>query len=312
MVKQSIFASAVLVAALSGAAHAQVAQAPRPPAKAAEPATPAQPGAAQLVGIDDRGARDTRDRLRVVLQQYPPSVRQVLRIDPSLLSRPDYLATYPALAAFLAQHPEVAHNPAFFVGDANGIFMGDPQPQDAKIEALRTSRSIGDDAMAVAIVFIITFALAGVVRTLLEQRRWHRAARMQMDVQTKLIDRFSGTDELLAYVQSPASRALTELQAPGVSAAQGTPFPMGAPLGRIFWSLQAGIVLAAAGIGLMLVGGRVTFDELGQPLSGLGILALAVGAGFVVSAGVSYLISHRLGLVAPATPPDFHREAPGA
>jgi hypothetical protein len=44
----------------------------------------------------------------------------------------------------------------------------------------------------------------------------------------------------------------------------------------------------------------------------MGILALTVGVGFVVSAGVSYLISHRLGLVTHATPPDFHREAPGA
>ena len=50
---------------------------------------------------DDRGARETRDWFRKVLEQYPPSVRDVLRIDTSLLSRPDYLATYPALAAFL-------------------------------------------------------------------------------------------------------------------------------------------------------------------------------------------------------------------
>ena len=38
-------------------------------------------------------------------------MREVLQLDPTLLWRADYLATYPGLAAFLEQHPEVAHNP---------------------------------------------------------------------------------------------------------------------------------------------------------------------------------------------------------
>ena len=50
--------------------------------------------------IEDQSARDTRQRLREVLDQYPPSVGQVLRLDPSLMMRPDYLAPYPALANF--------------------------------------------------------------------------------------------------------------------------------------------------------------------------------------------------------------------
>jgi len=67
---------------------------------------------------DTRDARETRDRLRNVLDQYPPSVREVLRIDPTLMSHEYFLATYPVLAAFLRQHPEVAHNPTFFVGES--------------------------------------------------------------------------------------------------------------------------------------------------------------------------------------------------
>ena len=62
----------------------------------------------------NRDARETRDRLNDIFNQYPPSVREVLRIDPTLLYRPDYLATYPVLAAFLEQHPEIAHNPGIF------------------------------------------------------------------------------------------------------------------------------------------------------------------------------------------------------
>ena len=64
-----------------------------------------------------RDARETRERLSEVLEQHPPSVREVLRIDPTLLYNENYLTTYPALAAFLQQHPEVGHNPSFFIGE---------------------------------------------------------------------------------------------------------------------------------------------------------------------------------------------------
>jgi hypothetical protein len=333
MTKSAILAGVLIVAGLAGAAEAaapgkydaaykQPARAQQTPG-AAQPRKPPPPGVAPAAPVaplppfptteDDRGARETRDRLRKLLDQYPPSVRQVLRIDTSLLSRPDYLATYPALAAFLAQHPEVVHNPAYFVGDASGVFT-DGRPPDSTSEAIRAWRNFTDDAMAIGIVSVITFALAGIIRTLLEQRRWQRAARIQVDMQNKLIDRFSGGDELLTYLQSPAGRGLADLQAAGAGAAvRGSLAAMSldAPLGRILWSLQTGVVLAAAGTGLFFVGERFG-DGISQPLSGLGIIALAVGLGFIISAGVSYFISHRLGLVVPATPPDFRREAPGA
>jgi hypothetical protein len=317
--KTSLCAGAVLLAALSGAAEAapskqglpRAAAQPGRPTPPAPPAGPTAPTRADIVPFgDDRGANETRDQLRRILDQYPPTLHYVLRLDPSLLSRPDYLAPYPALDAFLRQHPEVAHNPSYFIGDAN-LVRGNPAPSDPKSEAIRAWRSFADMIPVVAIVFIITSALAGLIRTLVEQRRWQRAARMEMDLQNKLIDRFSGSNELLAYMQSPAGAGLAQLHAPPPLSG-AAPRVMDAPLGRIFWSLQAGIVLAAAGIGLLFVGARITFDELSQPLAGMGILALTVGVGFVVSAGVSYLISHRLGLVTPATPPDFHREAPGA
>ena len=126
---------------------------------------------------DDRGARDTREWFRKVMDQYPPSVREVLRLDTSLLSRPDYLATYPALAAFLEQHPEVAHNPAYFVGTPDT--QREEGPQAATLEAIRGWRDFGQFLGVIGVVFIITSALAGVIRTLIDQRRWQRAAAAQ-------------------------------------------------------------------------------------------------------------------------------------
>src|SRR5262245_585638 len=78
--------------------------------------------------IDEQKATETREQLRQILDQYPPSVRQVLRCDPSLLTRQEYMATYPTLAAYVAQHPEVAHNTAYFIAGACGS-PGYAEPQ---------------------------------------------------------------------------------------------------------------------------------------------------------------------------------------
>jgi hypothetical protein len=77
--------------------------------------------------------------------------------------------------------------------------------------------------------------------------------------------------------------------------AEAGPRPLGAPVSRILWSFQAGIVLAVAGIGLVFVSGRV-IDEVGQGFSVLGVLAIAVGIGFILSGVAAWLISRRMGL----------------
>jgi len=88
--------------------------------------------------------------------------------------------------------------------------------------------------------------------------------------------------------------------------------PMDAPASRIFWPLQTGIVVTAAGIGLSFMGRRMGITELNEPISGVGALVVAIGLGFVVSAAASFLLSHRLGLVPASTRPDLGRGTPDA
>src|SRR5215207_6438497 len=113
----------VLVVAAVVSAPVQISGQGPEPARAPRPAPAVQPAPAAtapeppIYENDRRNADQTRDRLRQVIQQYSPSLFQVLRHDPSLLLNTDYLANYPGLAAFLQQHPEVGHNPGFFVGD---------------------------------------------------------------------------------------------------------------------------------------------------------------------------------------------------
>ena len=119
----------VLVAGLSMAPSVVQAQAgapqrpatPSAPLKPSPPqtpaATPAQSSPNVAMSRDARRAGDTQPVATKSSISIPPSVREVLRIDPTLLYRADYIGNYPVLAAFLQQHPEMAHNPAFFIGE---------------------------------------------------------------------------------------------------------------------------------------------------------------------------------------------------
>jgi hypothetical protein len=66
----------------------------------------------------------------------------------------------------------------------------------------------------------------------------------------------------------------------------------------MLFSIQAGIGLALAGTGLNFVS-RSVAEDVAQPLYVVGVLALSVGVGFILSAGIAYVMSQRLGLLNP-------------
>jgi hypothetical protein len=296
----------VTVAAASEARQVQPAQPARPAVPVAPrpqpPAGPPQSSPSFMMEATD--ARETQERLREVFNQYPPSVREVLRIDPTLLYRADYLATYPMLAAFLDQHPEIAHNPGFFLGEWRA-----PEQNTPTGEAFREVGRMFENLTIVLIVATITVGIVFLIRTAIEHRRWQRTIRAQTELNTKLIDRFSSSDELLAYLQSPAGKTLIE---PAVVPQLGPrAMPMNAPLSRIFWSLQSGIVVSTLGTGLIFVSRGVATDEFAQTLYGVGIVVLTIGLGFAISAAVSYVLSQRLGLIRSLSA-GYNSEVPGA
>ena len=277
----------MLTAALPAAGAAgQAKQVPARPVEAAAAPAP----------VDEQSARDTRERLREIFNQYPPSVAQVLRLDPSLLTKPDYLATYPTLAAYLAQHPEVAHNPVFFIGGLGG------QPySDGRTKAMEAIENvfIGLEVLLGVVTAIIT--LAWLIRSAIEHRRWLRATKIQTDAHTKIVDRLTSNEDLLAYMQSTTGQRFLSASLGAPSGVEAAPPIVGAPLNRILWSVQAGIVLAAAGAGLWFAKNGV-IEEAAQPLQVVAILAIALGIGFVASAFASYALSRQLGLVQPYVP----------
>lgn len=287
----------ILLASLPAAGAAAQ---PRPaaPARPEAPARPARPEAAAPVipaAVDAQSARDTRDRLREILEQYPPSVGQVLRLDPSLLTKADYLELYPKLAGYLAQHPEVAHNPVFFIGGSSGP----QQYSDTRTAAMRAIESVFEGLEVLIGLMTAMLTMAWLARAVIEHRRWLRATKIQVDAHTKIVDRLSSNDDLLAYMQSATGQRFLTASL-GSGAADPAPH-VGAPFNRILWSVQAGIVIAAGGLGLWFAKNGV-IDEVGQPMQVLAILAIALGIGFVASAFASYALSRQLGLVQPQTP----------
>lgn len=273
-------------------AQAQPATSSRPASARPAPEAPAPPAPATAAPLQPYDANETREQLGNILRQYPPSVADVLRIDPSMLSNQDYLSTYPTLAAFLAQHPEVARNPAFFVGTERGRDWNDNTPQAA---ALEMWRNLIDGIQVFAVILVITGALAWLVKTLVDYRRWLRISRVQTEVHTKLLDRFASSEELLSYIQTPAGRRFLE-SSPIPLDAESRP-ALSAPLGRILWSIQIGLVLASGGCGLLYIGNRQASSYTAEPLLAIGALGIALGVGFVASAIISYLLSSRLGLL---------------
>jgi hypothetical protein len=268
-----------------------------------------QDAAPPQVFVDQsQDARETRESLEELVKKLPPAVGRVLRTDPSLLGNEAYLSTYPALAAFLKQHPEVRSSPGFFFEHIGPMeFYSPSQPESRESQAIRVWREL-IQAFAIGGVFlVVTGALIWIIRTLVEYRRWHRTSKVHTEVHNKLMDRFTANEDLLAYMQTPSARRFLESAPLSLDAPAR---PVGAPLSRILWSVQVGVVLFAGGLGLLFVSNRV-IDEVAQPLFAIGVLALAVGAGFVVSAGASFLLSRRLGLFEPAVPPRGHAENTG-
>jgi hypothetical protein len=285
--------SAVLVTgalALSGAASTAVAQTAGQPQRASRQAEPAAQAAPAL----NLNATETRRDFYKVLDQYPPGLGRILRLDPSLMLNPNYMASYPQVAAFIAQYPDVPRNPGFYLEryDGNYSFSQPPDPRRAAIEMWENVLAFFG---AFAVFCVVTFSLFALIKYIVEYRRWNRVSKVNAEVHNKILDRFASNEEMLAYIDSPAGRRFLEAT-PIAPSASSSPRSVAAPFGRILWSVQLGILLVFVAAGLYIISGRV-IDEVQELMLGLSIIGFCLGLGFVLSAAASYLLARRLGLL---------------
>ncbi len=264
-----------------------------PPAQGV-PGGRAVAGAVAPVAPDfQQDAQRTKEQLDQLLDRTAPTMREVLILDPSLISNEAYLAPYPALAAFMRVHPEIARNPAYFLGERHHENR-DPRERSEERTAEMWLNLMGGTAALVGLGMAIAL-LTWLIRTFIDYRRWSRLSKVQTEVHSKLMDRFGTNEDLLAYIKSPAGGKFLELAPITLDSGQKS---VGAPMGRILWSIQGGVVLVASGVGLWIIG-RHAGPHAGQPIQAFGMLALALGVGFVASAIISYGVARHMGLIEP-------------
>jgi hypothetical protein len=281
----------VLMLVTACPAAAQETTATTTAAEVATTTTTATTAPATATVTEPKSSSEVRTELYSILRSLPPEVPKVLKLDPTLWHNQSYIGNYPVLAAFVAQHPEIPRNPRYFLEDV--WLPNDPIPQTPAMELWDNFL----EGVAVAsVVASIAIALMWILRTILNHRRWSRLARVQTEVHTKLLDRFSSNEELMAYINTTAGKKF--LEAAPIPVQEAAPSQITAPLNRVLWSLQAGVVLGAASLGMVVVSWSAD-KEVAGALTSFGILGLAVGIGFIASAGISLFLSRRLGLWSP-------------
>lgn len=235
-----------------------------------------------------------------LIQEHPQELWMILKLDPTLLSNQQFLANYPELATFVERYPEVRANGRFYLADF-------PVPN--------REVSVLDDIVEMMLVacsfFFAAFALLWLIRLILEQKRWNQLSRRQSEVHNKILDRFGTSGELLEYVRSPAGSKFLESAPIPVRIEPVAPRIHNAPVARIMWSIQLGVIVTIAAFGMLLASFRFEKDAA-EGLFAMGMIAFCIGAGFIASAVVSLVVSKRLGVwQGPGGNSDVRLDDPG-
>ena len=262
------------------------------------PAAKAQ--AASVAPISDEDLATTQEQL-IQLLRTSPTLTTVVARDPSLLSNQEYVTRHnPQLAQFLVQNPDIARNPEYYLfthlegrgGRRDQALERAVWPEYSEPRQNNWLDIVGPIAGASAFACFLT-ALVWLIRMFLENRRWSRIFKLQSEVHAKLIERFGATQELGAYMGSEAGKRFLEAAPIPVSIEQDQRMPNA--VARVLWPLQVGVVLVLLGVGLLFL--RHAGPDMDVPMMVLGTVVLMPGIGFILSAGITWVLAGRLGLL---------------
>lgn len=237
----------------------------------------------------------TREQLFRLLR-LSPKLTSVVARDPSLLTDQDYVnRNNPELAAFLQQHPEIMRNPDFYLF-SHGIGVGNREERleqvvwpDQAFGPYRAEHTT--DYLAFGAFLAVFGAALWLLRIFVDNRRWGRTMNLQSELHNKLLDKFGSSQELLTYMNSEAGKRFLEA-AP--VAGSDLPSPARLAFSRILLPLQLGVVLFLLGAGCFAFQSEPGVEVRARVF---GILGVMTGLGFIISAGFSYLLAWRLGLL---------------
>ncbi len=237
------------------------------------------------------------------LLRLSPVLTSVVARDPSLLADEQYVTrNNPELAQFMASHPDIAKNPEFYLFsrlDQRGGHRDQaleravwPDLVPADHEPSQVS-AVMHDMVPIILFPAFLLAIVWVVRIFVENRRWNRTFKLQSEVHGRLIDKFTSSQELAAYMQTEAGKRFLEASPAALGTDMGVRMPN--VVARVLTPLTAGIVLVLSGIGLLLL--RNAQPDMTTPMLVLGTLSLMPGIGFILSAGATWIVAKRLGML---------------
>lgn len=267
------------------------------------PSVPARPPVApETPALNDKDvAANQRELIRLL--RLSPTLTSVISHDPSLLSNQDYVAhNNPQLAEFLAAHPDVARNPEFYLFSHLNRQDGSPDEaleREVWPDVYRAQGRPGPfaDFMSnmppVLVSGIFVIALYWILRVILENRRWNRIFKLQSEVHGRLIDKFSSNQELASYMETDAGKRFLEAAPISVNFEQDRRVPNA--VARVLTPLQIGVVLVLLGSGLLLL--RHAGPDMDVPMLVFGTVCMMPGIGFILSAGLTWILAARLGLM---------------
>jgi hypothetical protein len=145
---------------------------------------------------------------------------------------------------------------------------------------------MGSEVIIVPAAF---FMVGFIVYVIVDGYRRRQQVKVFTDVHSKLLDRLGSAKEFAEFFTSDAGSRFLE----SLSSSEG-----GAPQMRILRSMQAGFVLLALGVGFFILLDQRAFSiEAADGLTVMATAATAVGAALLISTGMSYVLSKRMGLL---------------
>jgi len=133
------------------------------------------------------------------------------------------------------------------------------------------------------------FVMIGfIVKTVADGRRRREHLKTVTEFHNRLLDKLGSVSDFAQFLQTDGgSRFLDTL-----SSERGS----SGPRDRIMRAVSVGIVLGALGLGLLLIGFWVPFDDEGG-FRILGAVCLSLGVGFLLSSVASYRVAKSLGVL---------------
>ena len=145
-----------------------------------------------------------------------------------------------------------------------------------------------DTTVAVTIILSTIASVLGfsvwVIAVNIRRSRW---GKQVAELHTKLVDRFTGSQDLIAFLEGDAGRRYFDALA----------FDLKDAASRILNGVQLGIALASLGLALLLVRSGQTDPNTRNALLIIGTPVAALGIGFLISAAISHRLCKTWGLL---------------